>query len=59
MNAVMREFIKAAREAPRLFFLPLTGAIEAVRREMGDSRCDPHPEEPANARTHNGGQDQR
>lgn len=59
MNAVMRELIKAARGAPRLFFLPLTGAIEAVRREMGHSRCDRPPEEPANARSRNGAQDRR
>lgn len=59
MNAVMREFIKAAREAPRLFFLPLTGAIEAVRREIGHSRRGQHPNEPANARSHDGAQDQR
>jgi hypothetical protein len=54
MNAVIREFIKAAREAPRLFFLPLTGAIEAVRRELGHSRCDRHPNAQANASSHNG-----
>lgn len=59
MNAFMREFIKAAREAPRLFFLPLTGAIEAVRREVDDSRCGRDPEEPVNARSHRGVHDSR
>lgn len=59
MNAVMREFVKAAREAPRLFFLPLAGAIEAVRREMGRSPCDWHADEPVNARSHNCGQERR
>lgn len=59
MNAVMREFMKAAREAPRLFFLPVMGAIEAVRREMGHSRCDRNPNELVNARSQNGAQDQR
>lgn len=59
MNAFMREFIKAAREAPRLFFLPLTGAIEAVRREVSHSRCGRHPHEPANARPCNGGENRR
>jgi hypothetical protein len=59
MNAVIREFMKAAREAPRLFFLPLTGAIEAVRQAMGHSRCDRNPNEPVNARSHNGAQDRR
>jgi hypothetical protein len=59
MNAVMREFIKAAREAPRLFFLPLTGAIEAVRREMGHSRCDRRPDEPGHARPLNATRDRR
>lgn len=34
MNAFMREVIEAAREGQRLFFAPLRGAIEAVRREM-------------------------
>ena len=59
MNAVMREFMKAAREAPRLFFLPLAGAIEAVRREMGQSRCGRHPDEPDDARSHNDAQVRR
>ncbi|WP_165184120.1 hypothetical protein [Paraburkholderia dioscoreae] len=57
MNTVMREFVKAAREAPRLFFLPITGAIEAVRREMGHSRRDRNPNAPVNARSRNGAQD--
>ena len=59
MNAVMREFVKAAREAPRLFFLPLAGAIEAVRREMGRRPCDRHPDEPVNARPHSCAQERR
>jgi hypothetical protein len=57
MNAVMREFMKAAREAPRLFFLPVTGAIEAVRREMGHSRRDLNPNAQVNARSHDSAQD--
>lgn len=28
MNAVVREFVKAARETPRLFFLPRTGQLK-------------------------------
>lgn len=28
------EFVNAAREAPRLFFAPLVGAIQAVRKEV-------------------------
>jgi hypothetical protein len=59
MNAVMREFMKAAREAPRLFFLPITEAIQAVRREMGHSRCDRHPDERVDACSHRGTQDRR
>ena len=60
MNAVIREFVKAAREAPRLFFLPLMGAIKAVRRKIGHSRSDRPPEEPANARrSRNGARDRR
>ena len=59
MNAVMREFIKAAREAPRLFFLPLTGAIDAVRREVGHRRSGQDPNEPASAHSHNSAQDRR
>lgn len=34
MNDFMREVVEAAKESPRLFFAPLIGAIEAVRREM-------------------------
>ena len=34
MNAFIRELVEAAKESPRLFFAPLVGAIEAVRREM-------------------------
>jgi hypothetical protein len=34
MNVFMREIVEAAKESPRLFFAPLVGAIEAVRREM-------------------------
>ena len=59
MNAVMREFVKAAREAPRLFFLPLAGAIEAVRREIVRSPCDRHPDAPVNARSDNSAQERR
>lgn len=59
MNAVVREFMKAAREAPRLFFLPIMGAIEAVRREVEHSRCDRHPDELVDARSDNGTQDRR
>ncbi|MBB5441430.1 MULTISPECIES: hypothetical protein [unclassified Paraburkholderia] len=59
MNAFMREFIKAAREAPRLFFLPLTAAIEAVRREMGHRRYDRHPDKPDSPKSHTDAQDQR
>jgi hypothetical protein len=42
MNAFVREFMSAAREAPRLFFAPLIGAIndtrEAMRDDFGDAR---------------------
>jgi hypothetical protein len=34
MNAFMREFTKAARESPRLFFAPIVGAVNGVRAEM-------------------------
>ncbi|MGF6510643.1 hypothetical protein [Paraburkholderia sp. 32] len=34
MNAFMQEVVRAAKESPKLFFAPLTGAIDAIRREM-------------------------
>jgi hypothetical protein len=43
MNVFLQEIVEAAKESPRLFFAPLVGAIEAIRREMnhladGDQR---------------------
>jgi hypothetical protein len=32
------EFVTAAREAPRLFFAPLVGAIQAVRKKLAAHR---------------------
>ncbi|GGK15075.1 hypothetical protein SAMN04490189_1033 [Pseudomonas koreensis] len=37
MSMLKDEFLKAARETPRMFFAPLVGAIEAVWREFDDS----------------------
>lgn len=34
MTTFKEEFLKAAKETPRLFFAPLIGAVEAVRREF-------------------------
>ena len=34
MTTFKDEFLKAAKETPRLFFAPLIGAVEAVRREL-------------------------
>ena len=34
MNAFIQEFAVAARQSPRLFFAPIVGAVDAVRREL-------------------------
>ncbi|EJN17215.1 hypothetical protein PMI36_05549 [Pseudomonas sp. GM79] len=34
MSMFKEEFLKAARETPRMFFAPIVGAVEAVRREF-------------------------
>ncbi len=34
MSMLKDEFLKAARETPRMFFAPLVGAVEAVWREL-------------------------
>lgn len=34
MSMFKDEFLKAARETPRMFFAPLVGAVEAVWREL-------------------------
>lgn len=34
MNAFIQEFAMAARQSPRLFFAPIVGAVDAVRREL-------------------------
>lgn len=40
MNAFMREFLVAAREAPSIFFAPLTGAINGIREALHFTRAD-------------------
>ena len=50
MNAFMREIVEAAKESPRLFFAPLVGAIEAVRREM-DRLADGGQRKPGSTRS--------
>lgn len=42
MNAFMREFLVAAREAPSIFFAPLTGAIKGIREALYTTRTDDH-----------------
>ncbi|MFJ3471024.1 hypothetical protein [Pseudomonas sp. NPDC090201] len=37
MSMLRDEFMKAARETPRMFFAPLVGAVEAVWRVLDDS----------------------
>ncbi len=39
------EFKLAAKQAPRLFFAPLLGAINAVRREIHRAQSDESPGE--------------
>jgi hypothetical protein len=38
MSVLKDEFLKAARETPRLFFAPVVGAVEAVSREFKSSK---------------------
>lgn len=33
MGELLKEFISAAKESPRMYFAPLTGAAQAVYRE--------------------------
>lgn len=44
MNAFVREFLCAAREAPRLFFAPLIGAIDGTREAIRDAVDDARQE---------------
>lgn len=45
MNEFLAEFLHAARQAPRLYFAPLIGAIRGARMEVlaalsdADSQC--------------------
>lgn len=41
MSSIGREFVRAAREAPRMFFAPLLGAIEAIKREVQEDEQEP------------------
>lgn len=38
MRSFLIEFLRAAREAPRLYFAPLTGAIEGIRDALRETR---------------------
>lgn len=41
-NQLLNEFWKAARQSPRIYFAPLSGAIQAIRNELtvsGSSRA--------------------
>lgn len=40
MSEFRREFTLAAKQAPRLFFAPLMGAINAVRKEYHRIQSD-------------------
>lgn len=33
MGEILKEMLKAAKESPRMYFAPLTGAAQAVYRE--------------------------
>jgi hypothetical protein len=35
MKTPMQEFVMASRQGLRLFFAPIVGVVEAVRRELG------------------------
>jgi len=58
MNVLMREIVEAAKESPGLFFAPLVGAIEAVRREM-DHLTDGTLREPGSTGSRSTTDDQR
>ena len=34
VSDVVREFVNAVKEGPRIFFAPLVGAINAIRSEL-------------------------
>lgn len=34
MRAVMREFVQAAKEGPKMYFAPLVAAVRAVKAEV-------------------------
>lgn len=38
MRSFLIEFLRAAREAPRLYFAPLMGAIKGVRDALREAR---------------------
>lgn len=44
---VIAAFSTAAKQAPRLYFAPIVGAIKAVRAEL--RRMDSKPKQPAQA----------
>ena len=46
------EFVNAAREAPRLFFAPLVGAIQAVRKEVRRTPTDQKQDKPQDNSLH-------
>ncbi|MCW3479962.1 hypothetical protein OL229_10415 [Neisseriaceae bacterium JH1-16] len=44
MNAFISEFLRAAKQAPRLYFAPLIGAVQGTREAWQDALSDPHQE---------------
>lgn len=44
MNEFLAEFLRAARQAPRLYFAPLIGAIRGARMELQAALNDTDPQ---------------
>lgn len=44
MNEFLAEFLRAARQAPRLYFAPLIGAIRGARMELQAALNDRDPQ---------------
>lgn len=44
MSNFLSEFLRAARQAPRLYFAPLIGAINGASKALQDALNDAHPQ---------------
>lgn len=44
MNKFLAEFLRAARQSPRLYFAPLIGALHGARMELQEALNDADPQ---------------